>query len=142
MEADQFGNPSLADGRISVTTFCKELMDIVTVLRDTYVYGVLEGGIRRINPEKNDALIPSHELEVEILSRLKTTSKTLRDIISDLYAYGEKIQEYKQKDGKLPRSYLHNLGVFLGFWTTIEMDQYIKLIVDQGHGKNPRVEAF
>jgi len=142
MEADQFGNPSLADGRISVTAFCKELMDIVMVLRDTYVYGMLEGGIRTINPEKNDALIPSHELEVEILSRLKTTSKTLRDIISDLFAYGEKIQEYKQKGGKLPRSYLHNLGVFLGFWTTIEMDQYIKLIVDMGQGKNPRVEAY
>jgi DNA excision repair protein ERCC-2 len=142
MEAEQFGNPSLADGRISVTAFCKELLDVVAVLRDTYVYGILEGGIRRINPEKNDALIPSHELEVELLSRLKITSKTLKDIISDLYAYGEKIQEYKQKDGKLPRSYLHNLGVFLGFWTTIEMDQYIKLIVDTGQGKNPRVEAY
>jgi DNA excision repair protein ERCC-2 len=142
MEADQFGNPSLADGRISVTAFCKELMDVINVLRDTYVYGILESGIRRINQEKNDALIPSHELEVELLSRLKITSKTLKDIISDLYAYGEKIQEYKQKDGKLPRSYLHNLGVFLGFWTTIEMDQYIKLIVDAGQGKNPRVEAY
>jgi DNA excision repair protein ERCC-2 len=142
MEADQFGNPSLADGRVSVAAFCKELMDVVNVLRDTYLYGILEGGIRSVSQEKNDAFIPSHELEVEILSRLKITSKTLKDIISDLYAYGEKIQEYKQKDGKLPRSHLHNLGVFLGFWTTIEMDQYIKLIVDAGQGKNPRVEAF
>jgi DNA excision repair protein ERCC-2 len=141
-EADQFGNPSLADGRISVAAFCKELMDIVTVLRDTYVYGILEDGIRKITNEKNDALIPSHELEIELLSRLKITSKTLKDIISDLLAYGEKIQEYKQKDGRLPRSYLHNLGVFLSFWTTIEMDQYIKLTVDAGEGKNPRVEAY
>jgi DNA excision repair protein ERCC-2 len=70
------------------------------------------------------------------------TSKTLRDIISDLKAYGEKIQEYKQKDGKLPRSFLHKLGVFLEFWITIEMDQYIKLVVDAGNGKNPRVEAY
>lgn len=142
MEADQFGNPSLADGRISVSAFCKELNDVVTVLRDTYVYGMLEGGIRKINPEKNDALIPSHELDIEILSRLKITSRALKDIITDLRAYGEKIQEYKQKDGKLPRSYLHNLGVFLGFWTTVEMDQYIKLVVDSGQGKNPRVEAY
>jgi len=142
MEAEQYGNPSLADGRISVSAFCEELLDVVTVLRDTYVYGMLEGGIRKISPEKNDALIPSHELEVEILSRLKITSRTLKDIITDLYAYGEKIQEYKQKDGKLPRSYLHNLGVFLSFWTTVEMDQYIKLVVDTGQGKNPRVEAY
>lgn len=142
MEAEQFGNPSLADGRISVSAFCKELLDVVTVLRDTYVYGMLEGGIRKINPDKNDALIPSHELDVELLSRLKITSRALKDIIADLRAYGEKIQEYKQKDGRLPRSYLHNLGVFLGFWTTVEMDQYIKLVVDSGQGKNPRVEAY
>ncbi len=142
MEAEQFGNPSLADGRISVSAFCKELLDVVTVLRDTYVYGMLEGGIRKINPDKNDALIPSHELDVELLSRLKITSRTLKDIIADLRAYGEKIQEYKQKDGRLPRSYLHSLGVFLGFWTTVEMDQYIKLVVDSGQGKNPHVEAY
>jgi len=142
LEADHFGNPSLADGRITVAAFCKELIDVVNDLRDTYVYGMLEGGIRRINHEKNDALIPSHELEIELLSRLKITSKTLKDIVSDLLAYGEKIQEYKQKDGKLPRSYLHKLGLFLGFWITIEMDQYIKLVLDAGEGKNPRVEAY
>jgi DNA excision repair protein ERCC-2 len=141
-EAEQFGDPALAEGRISVTAFCKELIDVLMVLRDTYVYGLLEGGLRKINSEKNDALIPSHELDVEILSRLKITSRALKDIVNDLCAYGEKIQEYKQKDGKLPRSYLHNLGVFLGFWTTVEMDQYIKLVVDAGQGKNPRVEAY
>ena len=142
LEAEKFGNPSLAGGRVSVTAFCKELMDIITVLRDTYVYGILEDGIRRITHEKNDALIPSHELEAELLSRLKITSKSLKDIISDLLAYGEKIQEYRQKDGKLPRSFLHKLGMFLGFWISIEMEQYIKLIIDAGDGKNPRVEAF
>lgn len=142
LEAERFGNPSLADGRVTLTALCKELIDVVTILRDTYVYGILEGGIRRITPEKNDAAIPSHELEIELLSRLKITSKTLKDMISDLVAYGEKIQEYKQKEGKLPRSYIHKLGVFLSFWMGIEMDQYIKLIVDTGEGKNPRVEAY
>jgi DNA excision repair protein ERCC-2 len=142
LEAEKFGNPSLAGGRVSVSAFCKELMDIINVLRDTYVYGILEDGIRRISHEKNDALIPSHELEAELLSRLKITSKSLKDIISDLLAYGEKIQEYRQKNGKLPRSFLHKLGMFLGFWINIEMEQYIKLIIDAGVGKNPRVEAY
>jgi DNA excision repair protein ERCC-2 len=142
LEAEKFGNPSLAGGRVSVTAFCKELMDIITDLRDTYVYGILEDGVRKIHHEKNDALIPSHELEAELLSRLKITSISLKDIISDLLAYGEKIQEYKQKGGKLPRSFLHNLGIFLGFWTTVEMEQYIKLIIDAGDGRNPHVEAY
>ena len=142
LEAEKFGDPSLAGGRVSVSAFCKELMDIINVLRDTYVYGILEDGIRRITHEKNDALIPSHELEAELLSRLRITSKSLKDIISDLLAYGEKIQEFRQKDGKLPRSFLHKLGVFLGFWISIEMEQYIKLVVDAGEGKNPHVEAY
>jgi DNA excision repair protein ERCC-2 len=73
---------------------------------------------------------------------LKITSKTLHDIVGDLVAYGEKIQEYRQKDGKLPRSYLHKLGMFLDFWISLEMDQYSKLVVDASAGKNPRIEAY
>ncbi len=143
IEADKFGDPSLADGRILVSEFCKMLIEIVNSLRDNYIYGLLENGLRRVSKyEKEDALIPSHELETEILSRLKITSQVLQDIIADLVAYGEKIQEYRQKEGKLPRSFLHKLGVFLQFWTAIEMDQYIKLVVDTTRAKNPRIEAY
>lgn len=141
-EAEKYGNPSMVDGRFSVSDFCKTLSEILRDIRDTYVYGVLEGGLRREPYKKNDAFIPSHEFETEILSRLKVTSKTLHDIIGDLIAYGEKIQEYRQKDGKLPRSYLHKLGLFLDFWISIEMDQYSKLVIDASDGKNPRIEAY
>lgn len=141
-EAEKVGDPSIANGKISVSKFCKILLEIVNDLRDTYVYGILENGIRRNTHVKSDAFIPSHELESEILSRLKITSITLRDIISDLIAYGEKIQDYRQKEGKLPRSYIHKLGIFLEFWVTVEMDRYIKLVVDSTEGKNPRIEAY
>ena len=141
-EAEKVGDPSIANGKISVSKFCKILLEIVNDLRDTYVYGILENGIRRNTHVKSDAFIPSHELESEILSRLKITSITLRDIISDLIAYGEKIQDYRQKEGKLPRSYIHKLGIFLEFWITVEMDRYIKLVVDSAEGKNPRIEAY
>ena len=142
LEAEKYGDPSMVDGRFSVSEFCKMLIDIVCDIRDTYVYGILENGIRREPIKNNDAFIPSHEFETEILSRLKITSKTLHDIIGDLIAYGEKIQEYRQKDGKLPRSFLHKLGVFLDFWISLEMNQYAKLVVDASSGKNPRIEAF
>jgi DNA excision repair protein ERCC-2 len=141
-EAEKYGDPSIVDGRFSVSEFCKILSSIVEDLRDTYVYGIMENGIRRVPLKKNDAFIPSHEFETEILSRLKITSKTLHDIIGDLVAYGEKIQEYRQKDGKLPRSYLHKLGLFLDFWISLELDQYSKLVVDASAGKNPRIEAY
>lgn len=142
LEAKKFGDPKLSGGKVSVSKFCKMLIEIISVLRDTYVYGILENGIRTNAYVKNDAFIPSHELESEIMSRLKITSKTLHDIVSDLAAYGEKIQEYQQKEGKLPRSYLHKLGAFLEFWIHVEMDQYIKLVVDSSGGKNPHIEAY
>ena len=142
IEAEKYGNPSMVDGKFTVTDFCKAISDIIRDLRDTYVYGIMEGGIRRNTPKNTDAFIPSHEFETEILSRLKITSKTLHDIIADLVAYGEKIQEYRQKEGKLPRSFLHKLGIFLDFWHSLELEQYAKLVVDAKSGKNPRVEAY
>ena len=142
LEAEKYGDPSMVDGRFSVSQFCKIVNEIVRDLRDTYVYGILEGGIRREPVKNNDAFIPSHEFETEIISRLKITSNTLHDIVGDLIAYGEKIQEYRQKDGKLPRSYLHKLGLFLDFWISLEMNQYAKLVVDASSGKNPRIEAY
>ena len=141
-EAEKYGDPSLLGGKTHVSTFCKLLIDILRDLRDTYVYGVLESGVRRGDFKKDDAFIPSHEFESEILSRLKITSKSLHDIIGDLMAYGEKIREYRQKENKLPRSYLHKLGIFLDFWISLEMNQYAKLIVDASQGKNPRIESF
>jgi len=141
-EAEKYGDPHIIDNKFSLSEFCKIISEIVRDLRDTYVYGVLENGIRKEPLRKDDAFIPSHEFEAEVLSRLKITSKTLHDVIGDLIAYGEKIQEYKQKDGKLPRSYLHKLGLLLDFWINLDIDHYAKLVVDSHDGKNPRIEAY
>ncbi len=141
-EAEKHGDPSMAEGKITVSKLCTTITDILFDMRDTYVYGVMENGMRTSTGDSADAFIPSHELETELMARLHIPSKILYEIISDLTAYGEKIQEYQQKEGKLPRSYLHRLGGFLQFWMNTEMEQYIKLIVDDKQGKNPRVEAY
>jgi len=141
-EAERYGDPTILGKDYTVSDFCKMLSDILDNLRDTYVYKILENGIRKGPIHNNDAFIPSHEFEEEILSRLKITSKKVHDIVGDLIAYGEKIQEYRSKEGKLPRSYLHKLGLFLDFWISTEMNQYAKLVVDSMEGKNPRIEAF
>jgi len=142
-EVEQYGNPSMLDGRISVKSFCKTLEDIIREIRDSYVYNILENSIRQTgNEKKTDAFLPSHEFLTEVTSRMGITSKQLHDIIDDLIAYGEKIQENKQKQNKLPRSYLHKLGLFLDFWINLAHEQYAKLIVDAAEGKNPRIEAY
>ena len=141
-EVEKYGDPSMLDGKFKVSDFCKLISELIRDLRDTYIYGILENGIRKTSAKNNDAFIPSHEFETEILSRLKITSRTLHDMIGDLTAYGEKIQEYRQKEGKLPRSFIHKLGVFLDVWINLGMDQYSKLVVDASAGSNPRIEAF
>jgi DNA excision repair protein ERCC-2 len=142
IESDKYGNPTLIDNNLTVSFFCKLLMNIINDLKDTFIYNILEESNIQINVDNEDALIPTNEFETEIISRLKITSKKLQDIVNDLIAYGEKIQEYKQKRGKLPRSYVHKLGVFLEFWINLENNKYVKLIVDPSEGKNPRIEAY
>lgn len=142
MEAKKHGNPSMVDGRFTVSSFCRTLGDILMELRDTYVYNIMETGIQKTGKKDQDAFLPSKEFETEIISRIKISQKQLHDIIEDLIAYGEKIQEYKQKQNKLPRSYLHKLGIFLDFWLNLHHQQYSKLVVDASEGRNPRIEAY
>jgi len=141
-EAKDYGNPSIADGHFTIASFCKTMEDIIRELRDTYVYSILEDGIRKGPSSKTDAFLPKNEFLTELSNRTGISQKQVHDIIEDLIAYGEKIQEAKQKRNKLPRSYLHKLGMFLDFWMNIAHDQYSKLIVDDADGKNPRIEAY
>ncbi|MBU0496987.1 MAG: ATP-dependent DNA helicase, partial [Candidatus Thermoplasmatota archaeon] len=141
-EAEKHGDPTLAGSSCTLSDFCLTFVEILSDMRDTYIYGLTEHSIRKELPGNNDAIIPSHEVETELKSRLGFTKEQLLDCISDLLAYGEKIQEYQQKRGKLPRSYIHKLGIFLDFWMHIEMHQYIKLVVDETQGKNPHIEAY
>ena len=142
MEAEKHGDPSMLDGHITVSGFCKTLGDIIMELRDTYVYNILENGIRKIKTQGDDAFLPSQEFITELHARMNISQKKMHDIIDDLIAYGERIQEYQQKQGKLPRSYLHKLGMFLDFWLNLAHEQFSKLIVDAAEGRNPRIEAY
>lgn len=142
-ELEKYGDPYISGTSLKVSDFCKILSDIIRDLRDTYVYGLLEDGLSEDSIKDNtDAFLPSNEFDEEILFRLKITSRKLHEIVGDLIAYGEKIRDYREKEGKLPRSYLHKLGLFLDTWFNLETEQYAKLIVDSNDGKNPRIESF
>lgn len=141
-EAKEYGNPSMIDGRFTIASFCNTMEDIIRELRDTYVYSILEDGIQKKTPSKTDAFLPTNEFLNELTERTGITQKQIHDVIEDFIAYGEKIQEAKQKRDKLPRSYLHKLGLFLDFWINIAHNQYAKLIVDHAEGKNPRIETY
>jgi DNA excision repair protein ERCC-2 len=141
-EAKNYGNPSTGNERFSVANFCKAIEEIIRELRDSFVYNILETGIKKGMEQNTDAFLPKQEFLQEIYQRVHINEKKMYDIIDDLIAYGEKIQEDKQKNNKLPRSYLYKLGIFLDFWINLRDNQYAKLIVDAADGKNPRIEAY
>jgi DNA excision repair protein ERCC-2 len=136
METEKFGDPYLLNGRFRVSEFCNTMINIIEYLRDKYILN------RKNIIESEDALVREHELEEEILSRLNINSFNLEEIIRDLVAYGENICEIKQERGKLPRSYLRKLGLFLDFWLALDSEQYIKLVIDDPYKENPRLEAY
>jgi len=141
-EAKNYGNPSTGSERFTVASFCKAIEEIIRELRDSFVYNILETGIKKSSEQNTDAFLPKQEFLDEIYQRVHINEKKMYDIIDDLIAYGEKIQEDKQKNNKIPRSYLHKLGLFLDFWLNLKDNQYAKLIVDAADGKNPRIEAY
>ena len=139
-ETERFGDPSLLmEKKLRVTGFVKDLNNILFSLRNQFLLG-RDNGIGYA--EKSDALLPPDAVISHIMDRYSLSLHDIDRIISSLIAYGEQIQNAKQKQGKLPRSYIHKLGAFLSFWMSIEDEHYIKLIVDETDGKNPRIEAY
>jgi len=54
--------------------------------------------------------------------------------------YGEVVMDEKEKEGKLPRSYIKSVGAFLNAWMGLD-ERWAKLIVDET-GRNPRLEYY
>ena len=124
-EAIEFGNPALADELIA-TELCDYLQEILFLFQENYLID-------------EDGFVPPNELEVELMSRFKCTSKVLQNIINALIVHGTVVQETRRKKGRLPRSYIHSLGAFLLFWHELESEKYTKLI---RNGDNPKLEVY
>jgi DNA excision repair protein ERCC-2 len=124
-EATEFGNPTL-DENIITTDLCDHLQEILYMFQENYIVD-------------EDGFVPPNELEVELMSRFKCTSKALEKVVNGLITHGLAIQETRRKKGRLPRSYIHSLGAFLLFWHDLESEKFTKLI---RNGDNPRLEVF
>jgi DNA excision repair protein ERCC-2 len=73
-----------------------------------------------------------------MMEGLGATSVKIRNMCKALTEHGEVIAETKKANGKLPRSYLRSLGMFILFWLDSEEEIYVKLIV----GDDTALEAF
>jgi DNA excision repair protein ERCC-2 len=124
-EAIEYGNPAL-DENVIITELCDHLQELLYQFQENYIID-------------EDGFVPPNDLEVELMSRFKCTSKALNKIINGLIAHGISIQESRQKAGRLPRSYIHSIGAFLLFWHGLESEKFTKLV---RNGDNPRLEIF
>ncbi len=128
-EVEKLGDPVVFEG-LRASDVCDAVSDVIHRLADTYC------------GEEEDALLPAGEFSVEILSSLGVSSPRLSAIIESLLAMGEAVRREKLERGKLPRSYLHSMASFLYLWGGVDPERYAHLVVREGDGKNPRIEAF
>jgi DNA excision repair protein ERCC-2 len=77
---------------------------------------------------EDDGLVPPYFLEEGMMSSLGVTSVALNKIYSSLIDIGETVSERKQKDRKLPRSYIGSMGRFLQIWTMCDEEMFVKLV--------------
>jgi len=124
-EAEKYGDPTLSDG-ISITHFCRILSSILLRMAEEYVVD-------------EDGFVPPHGLEERLMSTLKCTSRKISALLNEMFTVGEVIKDDKRKRGKLARSYISSLSMFLEFWMNMEEEHYARLIYG---GKNPFLQAY
>ena len=87
-EAMEFGNPAVYEETL-ITEVCNHLQEILYTFQESYLMD-------------EDGFVPPNELEVELMSRFKCTSKVLETMINNLITQGTVVQDTRQKRGKLP----------------------------------------
>ena len=127
-EAEKFGDPFVSKSI--------KLSDFLLVVRDAI--DQIRGDFLREN--ESDALL-SEDVFLSIISdSLGISKKEIRSIAEQLVLIGEEIKEIKQREKRLPRSYIYRLGIFLLSWMDVDNERFVRLIVDESNGRNPRVE--
>jgi len=127
-EAKEYGKEKTLKiaGGLTVTDFARVLQDIIHGLAEEYVI-------------EDDGLVPPYGLEEELMHRFRFTSNRLKQATGDLINHGLAIQDERLKNGRLPRSYIHFMGVFLLWWMEMTGEKFVKLI---NGGENPSLEYY
>ena len=125
LEATDIGDPLLAEG-LHLSSFCGSIEEIIRSVASEYVID-------------DDGLVPPSEVEAQLMSRFRATSRELQINIANMVTHGDIIREKKRKRGKLPRSHIYKAALFLQDWMLLEGSEYAKLV---SGSDNPRLEAY
>ena len=122
-EANEWNDPEIAEG-----TSATDLINAVRKL----MYTAKEELVK-----EEDGLIPPYFIEDGLMEYLSVTSIKIRNMCKSLIEHGSIVAESKKMNGKLPRSYMKSLGMFILSWMDSEDETYIKLVTN-----DPAFEIF
>lgn len=124
-EVEEYGDPEVNKG-ISlndVRTECSKLLE--EAVRDYLI--------------DEDGLIPPSFVEEGLMTAFTCSSRSLQAMAKLIMEQGEIIRESRFAQGRLPRSYTFSLGTFLSYWSTLDEECFVKLVVG---GENPCLKAY
>ncbi|MFO7618662.1 MAG: ATP-dependent DNA helicase [Thermoplasmata archaeon] len=124
-EAAEIGNPRLTEA-LDISGACALFGEVLDSTAKEYVID-------------EDGLVPPSEIEEQLMSRLRSTSREVQLMLMNMVTHGDIIRETRRKQGKLPRSHIFKAASFMQDWMALEESEYAKLVCG---GENPMLEAY
>lgn len=127
-ESREYRDPEIFNGT-PASVFCVAVQSAVRQICQDWI------------PEgEEDGIVPHGDLERILMSSFRCTSNDIKNMCANVLALGEAIRDDKKVKGKLPRSYLRHLGMFLLKWMDADESQYAHLASFE-HKRN-RIEMY
>lgn len=115
-EAREAGDPDVKEN-VTASAFCQRAATALRQLCDDWI---AEGS--------EDGVVPPGDFEAMLMSGMRCTSNDIKKIYANMIAIGEAVRDRKRALGRLPRSYLRHIGLFIMEWMNAEASQWAHLV--------------
>ncbi|MCI4325500.1 MAG: ATP-dependent DNA helicase [Thermoplasmata archaeon] len=86
--------------------------------------------VERCGPD-DDTILPPNALEDALLSEIGGTSHRLDTWLGALVSWGETLRDERRRQRRLPRSWVHAVGLSLLSWPQLSAPEYVKVAARQ-----------
>ncbi|HKV90745.1 MAG TPA: ATP-dependent DNA helicase, partial [Thermoplasmata archaeon] len=86
--------------------------------------------VERCGPD-DDTILPPNALEDTLLAEIGGTSHRLDTWLGALVSWGESMRDERRRQRKLPRSWVHAVGLSLLSWPQLSAPEYVKVAARQ-----------
>lgn len=95
---------------------------------------------------EEDGIVPPGAFEAELMAMFQTTSTKIALMAKTLEVFGEQVRTIRQKEHKVPRSYMRSAGMFVGAWFASDAESHAKLVATpdpwQERKRRPLLELY